>query len=112
MRLKIAISETLGWFVRISSRSNHPLHQKLELLGLSEDQKRLVTMWTSFVKKHCVLVDGHMNWHTKLPGKILNAFQRLVYYQEFDFILVGAKISSNQFDDSLSLLPRRMIPEN
>ncbi|XP_017435708.2 polycomb group protein EMBRYONIC FLOWER 2-like isoform X2 [Vigna angularis] len=36
--------------------------RKLELLGLSEDQKRLVTMWTSFVKKHRVLVDGHMNW--------------------------------------------------
>ncbi|XP_052723074.1 uncharacterized protein LOC108343895 isoform X5 [Vigna angularis] len=89
MRLKIAISETLGWFVRISSRSNHPLHQKLELLGLSEDQKRLVTMWTSFVKKHCVLVDGHMNWHTKLPGKILNAFQRLVYYQVPKFLPIS-----------------------
>ncbi|BAT94738.1 hypothetical protein VIGAN_08136800 [Vigna angularis var. angularis] len=36
--------------------------RKLELLGLSEDQKRFVTMWTSFVKKHRVLVDGHMNW--------------------------------------------------
>ncbi|XP_052723073.1 uncharacterized protein LOC108343895 isoform X4 [Vigna angularis] len=103
MRLKIAISETLGWFVRISSRSNHPLHQKLELLGLSEDQKRLVTMWTSFVKKHCVLVDGHMNWHTKLPGKILNAFQRLVYYQVPLFLSSWPKLHATKKpeDDAL-----------
>ncbi|KAL9318032.1 hypothetical protein ACSQ67_014549 [Phaseolus vulgaris] len=36
--------------------------RKLELLGISGDQKRLQTMWDSFVKKHRVLADGHVNW--------------------------------------------------
>ncbi|KAK7356511.1 hypothetical protein VNO80_15784 [Phaseolus coccineus] len=37
-------------------------YQKLELLGISGEQKRLQTMWDSFVKKHRVLADGHVNW--------------------------------------------------
>ncbi|WVY98436.1 hypothetical protein V8G54_030587 [Vigna mungo] len=36
--------------------------QRLELLDLTENEKRFVTMWNSFVKKHRVLVDGHVNW--------------------------------------------------
>ncbi|XP_027937983.1 polycomb group protein EMBRYONIC FLOWER 2-like isoform X2 [Vigna unguiculata] len=36
--------------------------RKQELLGVTEHEKRLMTMWGEFVKKHRVLVDGHMNW--------------------------------------------------
>ncbi|CAJ1976585.1 unnamed protein product [Sphenostylis stenocarpa] len=36
--------------------------RKLACLKATEDEKRFVYMWTSFIKKQRVLADGHVNW--------------------------------------------------
>ncbi|WVY97271.1 hypothetical protein V8G54_029422 [Vigna mungo] len=72
--------------------------RRLELLRLSEDEKQFVTMWNSFVKKHRVLVDGHMNWayeaFTKyhcaefFPSTLLNWSWRVFMINLYDYGLL------------------------
>ncbi|TKY51784.1 Polycomb group protein EMBRYONIC FLOWER 2 [Spatholobus suberectus] len=36
--------------------------RKLAILDATDNDKRFLPMWNSFIKKHRVLADGHMNW--------------------------------------------------